>query len=223
MSNAASTLDGPLIFSWYGMGGTPQLALEVFSDEEIAAITALGGIIACPYHDDPGSGPYPWYLTYPDGKEDDLRVADEVLACAIQKVGVDTRRIHSIGFSSGGLHTTQMSFRRSGYIASVVVMSGGLNGAVPSDPAPMNPFAAMIFYGGPSDSVGQTSFEALSKNYRAVLTARGSFTVLCNHNGGHSPPSEQTMWPFFEAHSYGRRPQPWADGLPAGQPSYCKR
>src|SRR5262249_37033234 len=141
ISDAAKTLDGPVVFFWHGAGGSPNEATYALSSPVIKEITDMGGIVAAPVHD-PGAGQLPWYLALGGGDESDLGVMDEVLACAIEKVGVDLRRIHSVGFSAGAMNTTQVGWRRSGYIASVVTFSGAQIGS-PPDQDPLNLFPAM--------------------------------------------------------------------------------
>lgn len=221
ISDAAATLDGPLIFYWHGTGSQPLEAAYGIGDPQIDAILALGGMVIAPVHD-PAAGTFPWYLTVGSGKEDDLFVADEALACAIQKVGVDTKHIHSMGMSAGGLMTTQMGYRRSAYIASIVPYSGGLFGSPPNqDPA--NLFAAMIFHGGASDEVATVKFQTISESLQADLSGKGHFAFLCNHGGGHSIPTDAraSVWQFLSDHPYGTAPSPYAGGLPGGFPSYC--
>lgn len=58
----------------------------------------------------------------------DFDTIDDVVACAIEQLHIDTRRIYASGFSAGGLQTTWMSYARSGYLAAVVPYSGGLTG-----------------------------------------------------------------------------------------------
>lgn len=114
ISDAAKTLDGPLLFYWHGTNSSPITEPPYgIGAANVAALKEKGGIIVAPFHD-PAAGTFPWFLTTGSGPEDDLRVADEVVACAIEKVGIDIRRIHSMGMSAGGLQTTQMSYRRSG-------------------------------------------------------------------------------------------------------------
>ena len=221
ISDAAQTLDGPLIFYWHGTGGSPiNQPPNALGAANVEAILAEGGIIAAAHHD-PAAGTFPWFLTTGSGPEDDLRVADEVLACAIEKVGIDKRRIHSIGMSAGGLNTTQMSYRRSGYLASVVTYSGGLLGA-PPDQDPTNKFPAMIFHGGPSDQV-VIGFQAASEAYRDALTDAGHFAFICDHGMGHTIPTDavDSVRQFFVDHPFGTTPSPYAGGLPTGFPSYC--
>ncbi len=221
ISDAAATLDGPLVFYWHGTGSRPEEAQFGLGPETMEAILALGGMVIAPTHD-PAAGDFPWYLTV-GSADDDLRVADEALACAIATVGVDVRRIHSIGMSAGGLHTTQMSYRRASYLASVVTYSGGLIAArrPPSD-EPDNRFAALIFHGG-ADDVVVISFEDASERYWQLLTERDHFAAICDHGGGHSIPTDAraSVWQFFRDHPYGAHPSPYAAGLPAGFVASC--
>ena len=220
--NAAAS-DGPLVFYWHGTGSSPVLEPPYGLEGIIDQVTSLGGIVAAP-HADPAAGTFPWYLTTGTGAEDDLVLADEILACAIETVGIDLRRIHSIGMSAGGLQTTQMSYRRSGYVASVVTYSGGLIGNAPPSADPDNRFAAMILHGGPDDVV-VVSFQATSETYRNDLRERGHFAFICDHGMGHSIPKtdgiQEAIGAFFDAHPFGTTPSPHASELPAGFPSWC--
>jgi predicted esterase len=221
ISDAAQALDGPLIFYWHGTGGSPvNQPPNALGAENIEAIKAAGGIIAAPHHD-PAAGMFPWFLTTGGTNEEDLRVADEVLACAIEKVGIDVRRIHSIGMSAGGLNTTQMSYRRSGYLASVVTYSGGKLGDPPIQD-PSNKFAAMIFHGGPTDQV-VIDFQMVSEAYRDALRDAGHFAFICDHGMGHVIPTGavDSVRQFVADHPFGAVPSPYAGGLPASFPAYC--
>jgi predicted esterase len=151
---------------------------------------------------------------------------DEVVACAIQKVGIDVRRIHAIGMSAGGLKTDQVSLRRSGYIASVVVYSGGLvKTDQPADQDPSNKFAAMILYGGATDisPVDGIVYTDATRIYRDLLVAQGRFAFTCNHGGGHNVPqdSQASAWRFTQDHPFGTTPSPYAKQLPSGFLRYC--
>ncbi len=211
---------GPLLFVWHGSGGDPKDTTYIVSQAVLDAIKAAGGVVAAPYHD-PAAGVFPWFLTAGSGQEDDLLVADEVLACARDKMGIDIRHIHSVGFSAGALNTTQMSYRRSGYLASVVTFSGGKLGNAP-DQDPSNKLAAMILDGGPNDMV-VVNFKDLSEAWRDDLKMRGHFAFICNHGKGHSVPADARapMWQFMSDHPFGVAPEPYAAGLPTSFPSYC--
>jgi len=222
MSDAAKTLDGPLVFYWHGTGSQPTEASTGIGTTQINAIKAQGGIVAAPAHD-PSSGTFPWFYVTSTSRDDDLRVADEVLACAIQKVGINVSRIHSMGMSAGGLNTTQMSYRRSGYIASVATYSGGKVSTIPTQD-PTNKFAAMIFHGGASDQV-VINFQTASQTYSSDLKSKSQFAMLCNHGNGHTIPTDAraAVWQFLQAHPFGTVPSPYAGGLPSSMPAYCQR
>ncbi|MCP3138324.1 hypothetical protein [Pyxidicoccus xibeiensis] len=222
MSDAARTLDGPLVFYWHGTGSSPTEATTGIGAAQIEAIKAQGGIVAAPARD-PAAGTFPWFYVSSTSRDDDFRVADEVLACAIQKIGINVSRIHSMGMSAGGLNTTQMSYRRSGYIASVATYSGGRSSTIPTQD-PTNRFAAMIFHGGPNDQV-VINFQTVSTNYYNDLRSKNQFAMLCNHGRGHTIPTDAraAVWQFLQAHPFGTVPSPYAGGLPSTMPSYCRR
>lgn len=221
MSDAAATQDGPLVFYWHGTGSQPAEAEYGLGGDYVDEVVAQGGIIAAPYHD-PAAGDFPWWLVL-GTREDDLLLADEVLACAIEQLGVDVTHIHTAGMSAGGLQTSQMSIRRSGYIASAVPYSGGIISGAPPDQDPQNPLSTMIFHGGADDKV-IISFQMASENYAKIIGDRGGFAFICDHGMGHSIPqgsAQASVWKFFLDHPFGTRPSPYADGLPAGFPEYC--
>ncbi|MFT3772444.1 MAG: hypothetical protein QM820_44180 [Minicystis sp.] len=215
----AAAQDGPLVFFWHGAGGDPSEAPAALGDA-ISKITSMGGIVAAPYHD-PASSVLPWYLCLGGTNEGDLRVADEILACAISKVGVDMRHIHSVGFSAGAMNTEQFAARRSGYLASIVAYSGARLGSV-EEQDPDNKYPAMLFFGGPNDQV-IVNFADASQSYHDALTEDGHFSFLCNHGKGHTVPSDgrASAFQFLMDHPFGTRPEPYAGGLPASFPSYC--
>ncbi|MCP4676168.1 MAG: hypothetical protein GY854_11805 [Deltaproteobacteria bacterium] len=222
MSDAANTKDGPLVFYWHGTGSNPNMEVPGgLGNQVMNQIKAEGGIIAAPYHDT-AAGQFPWFLVT-GNRTDDLLVADEVLACAIEKLGMDTRRIYTLGMSAGGLHTAQMSFRRSNYIAGAVTYSGGISYGNPPNKDPDNKFAAMIFHGGPDDVV-VISFQQASNTYKTKLENGGHFAFICNHGNGHNIPFAATgsVWQFFQDHPYGTDPSPYESSLPNGFPDYCE-
>lgn len=221
MSDAAEEMDGPLVFYWHGTGSQPEEARFGLGSAFIDQVVAQGGIVAAPFAD-PAAGQFPWYLVLGTA-EDDLLVADEVVACTAEQLGIDARRIHTIGMSAGGLQTSQFSWRRSGYLASAVAYSGGFIGSAPADQDPSNPLAAMIFHGGPGDVV-IISFQDASERYLASLRAAGRFGFICDHGMGHTIPqgnAQASVWNFFFDHPWGTAPSPYAAGLPQDFPDYC--
>jgi predicted esterase len=222
VSSAAATMDGPLVLVWHGAGGSPSEAPYILGMTQVNAILAAGGIVIAPSHD-PANTQLPWFLDT-GSREDDLFVADELVACARAAVGFDEMHVHSVGFSAGALHTAQMSFRRASYLASVVTYSGGLfNGLAPPPRDAMDArFAAMILYGGPDDVV-LVSFDRASHQYLQALQIAGDFGFVCNHGMGHTvPPAAQpSAWQFLQDHPYGMTPHAYADGLPSGFYAPC--
>jgi len=226
-SDEAKTLDGPLIFSWHGTGGSPADATAWLGQDVIDQILAQGGIVAAPSQARQDTA-RPWDHTPlgPSGTDNDERLMDEVVACAREKVGIDLRRIFAVGMSAGGLKTAQVGLRRSGYVAAVIVYSGGVTkGDVPPDQAPDGTLSAMLLYGGPSDisPVDGIDYTAASRRYRDLLRSQGRFAFSCNHGGGHSVPgdAQASAWRFMQDHPFGTAPSPYAGQLPAGFLGYC--
>jgi len=220
ISDAAAELDGPVVFYWHGAGSRPEEATYGLDQATRDAILAAGGMVIAPEHD-PAAGRFPWYLT--TGRQtDDLIVADELLACAAETVGVDPRRVHAIGMSAGGLHTTQMSFGRSSYLASVVTYSGGIIAGRPRTDEPRNRFAALMFHGGAEDIV-EIQFDDTTREYAELMRSRGQLAIVCDHGRGHVIPTDAAtaVWQFFVDHPWGADPSPYEAGLPASFPSYC--
>ncbi len=212
---AAASLDGPVVFYWYGTGGQPTQAVSGLGQAGIDRIKAAGGIVVAPSH--VNGGTFPWL----QGQEQTYALVDEVIACADEKLGIDARRIHSLGFSAGALFTTQLGYARSSYLASVATYSGGGAGTF-ADPS--NKFAAMIFHGGPGDMV-VINFQNTSQDYYGTLTSNGHFALICNHGGGHVIPTAARpgVIDFFFEHPFGTSPEPWATVFPPSVPSYCQR
>ena len=177
-------------------------------------VTADGGIIVAPY-DVPAAGAFPWLSQL---SEHDA-LFDEVLACAVQKTKISTKRIHSLGWSAGGLMTTHLSFARSKYMASIATYSGGATGMFQEM---NNKFAAMILAGGPGDQL-VLDFYTSSMGWQGVLKQAGHFAMFCDHGGGHSIPTRYVpaVYQFFKDHPYGTNPSPYAGKIPSAL-SICK-
>jgi len=227
---------GPLLFYWYGTGGHSSDAELTFGQAEIQSFVNAGGLVASfttTLHTssstmDTNTGDSVWYTS-------DFAQADEVLACAISKMHIDTRRIYATGASAGALQTVWMAYARSGYLAAVAPLSGGLTGiesngiflgldptSSPQDPT--NVPAAMVIHGALGKDVVYIDFAQASAAYEADIAKKGGYSMDCNTGGGHvsGPPQIcPSMVQFFQDHPFNTKPDPYANGIPAGFPSYC--
>jgi poly(3-hydroxybutyrate) depolymerase len=212
---ASKAMHGPLVIYWYGTGGQPSQAQQALGTAGIQRIKDAGGVVVAPKH--VNAGVFPWIQG--DPTQVDFPFADEIVACAAEKVGIDPRRVHSLGFSAGALFTAQLSYARSSYFASVATYSGGGAGTF-SDPN--NKFPAMIVFGGTNDML-VLNFHDASVAYQKALTDAGHFNFLCDHGGGHQIPATATasVVQFFFDHPYGTDPEPYVSGLPSSFPAYC--
>jgi predicted esterase len=207
---ASLSKHGPLVLYWYSTYGSPAQAAQALG-ASLQKIESLGGVVAAPV--DNGTGMFPWI----DNVDGHMLLADEIVGCAAA-AGVDTKRIHSLGFSAGALMTTSLAFGRSSYFASVAMYSGGLtSGAVPPYQDPNNKFAALILTGGATDNVFNTDFQKASQALQTKLKADGHSALYCDHGQGHAIPPAYTgaVGQFLLDHPFGTNPSPYVGALPA--------
>ncbi|HKU39139.1 MAG TPA: hypothetical protein VJR89_13350, partial [Polyangiales bacterium] len=211
---------GPLLFYWHGTGGSAQEAMRTLPAAVRQEIIGAGGIIAA-FNGNQSSGGGDCSGTGAHGKND-FNAADLIAACAVKNHGVDSRRIYSTGCSAGGLQTGCMAQMRSSYLAAAAPNSGGIVGGSPWQD--MHSPAIFTMHGGSSDMVIVT-FSQTSASLDKAAKSHGSFVVNCDHGGGHcqAPAALQTAaWQFMKDHPWGFQKSPWAGGIPAGVPNYCK-
>jgi poly(3-hydroxybutyrate) depolymerase len=217
---------GPLIIWWHGTASSPSGEIPISLDTN--AIAADGGIVAGFVQSSRtgatsgNTGDAVWYTS-------DGAFADQVVACAIRDYHIDPRRIHTAGYSAGGLQTVWMWFARSGYLASVISYSGGdaiINKAPMQDSS--NYPAAIAAHGAAgSDSLG-VDFANASATWEMEIKQGGGFSIDCNDGGNHldffgkrAPPLKPVAYQFFKDHPFGVKPEPYTS-LPSGFPTYCK-
>ena len=211
---------GPIILYFHAIGSNSKEVVTGFGQTYIDAATMLGGVVAsfsaklcatCGLSED-----VQWY------PQDDA-VSDQVVACAIEQAHIDTRRIHAMGFSAGAMHSLHLALARSDYIASVVSYSGGrLNEPEPSQD-PSNHVPVLLSYGRSGLDFAGVDFSMLSLQWYEEFKAKGWYTMLCDHQGGHViPPDLAEKAVFFLAdHSYKFTPEPYEGGVPSYFPDYC--
>jgi hypothetical protein len=209
--------NGPLVIYWYATGSSTAEVTRGLGQAAISEITSQGGVVAAMYKTTAtGSttGNNVWYTG-------DFDITDEVVACAIQQQHIDTRRIHALGFSAGGLQSGYMAFARSNYMASVVTYSGGSLSATLQDPG--NVPAVMCQHGTKGQDMVVIDFSDASHSLEDAIKGKGGFAMDCDHGGGHMIPTADVpaSWHFLKDHPYKASPEPYAGGIPAGFPSYC--
>ncbi|HVU05061.1 MAG TPA: hypothetical protein VHE30_25100 [Polyangiaceae bacterium] len=215
---AGPSKGGPLVIYWYATFSSVAEVTSGLGQAAINEITGMGGIVAAMYKTTAtGSttGNNVWYTG-------DFDIADEIVACAIQEHNIDTRHIHAIGFSAGGLQSGYMAYARSNYIASVVTYSGGSLSSTLADPSNAPP--VMCQHGDQGSDVVVIDFSQASAALESNIRSHGSYAMDCNHGGGHLIPAADVgaSWHFMKDHPFKGSPEPYANGIPAGFPSYCK-
>jgi hypothetical protein len=219
---AASAPGGPLLFYWHGTGTSSAEASQGFGQAGINDVVSKGGIVASfigTTMKGAVSGGTIWY-------NNDLEIADQIVACAIEKQKIDVRRIHSSGYSAGGLQTGAMMAQRSNYLASALIYSGGVIAPAPN-PNPGNVPPLMCAHGAVgSDTLG-LDFAKGCQDLETQTVNKGSFAVDCNDGGVHIDiigrfAPANFGYKFLMAHPFGTKPSPWMSMLPAGAPTSCK-
>jgi hypothetical protein len=210
---------GSLIFYWYGTGklGDVSFLPQAVKDD----LMAQGGIVFAPSAakntggDCSGTGT--WGI-------DDMKVSDQVVACAVKNYGIDPRRIYATGCSAGGLMTGCMGIMRSNYIAAVAPNSGGVTIGYGKLQNPMHMPSVITMNGGSGDNV-IVNFGQTSEAYDNYALKYGGFAVNCIHSSGHcgAPAALYgSAWQFLKDHPFGVTPEPYAAGLPKGFDATCK-
>lgn len=215
---------GPLLIYYYATGSGPSEPTATIRAPQIAAITAMGGAVVAQNRttmQGATTGNNVWYTG-------DAAIADEIVACAIEKQHIDPRRIYVAGYSAGALQTTYMWFARSGYVAAVLTYSGGdvgIDTTAMQDPA--HPPRALVTHGaqGLDTYGGIVDFYNASHAWETDIKNANGFAIDCDDGGNHTNYALRTAvapqaLQFFLDHPYGVTPEPYTE-LPAAFPDYC--
>ncbi len=208
----------PVVFAWHWLGGSASQAIRSMSLQDF--VDGSGVIVVAP---DSAGYQYEWhFLDDPDGNPD-LLLFDDLLGCLWRQYDVDLERVHAVGMSAGGLWTSYLTLHRAQWLASTAPLSGGAQTGSYSTPA--EPLPVLMTWGGPSDLYGPLSFDETSRYMVEQLRADGSFVVECEHDRGHTlpPGGLDYAYRFLLDHPRGIQPEPYADGLPEGFPSFCRQ
>ena len=227
--NVDSRRDWPVVFGWHGFGEAARAIASFLRAEvngpnyEFIYVVPDDIGLELPFGAD-------WdNLDLSDGSLE-AELFDAVLECLDARWGLDTDRVHSIGFSSGAITTNSLGILRGDRLASVASLSGGYW----SNPANANPvaswpdtpsrsprYAQLLTWGGVSDTAFGYSFALMAANDQIYLNARGHDVIACDHGGGHALPDEPNgaaIARFFAAHPRGVEASPWTAGFPEGYP-----
>lgn len=210
---------GPVLFYWHGTGSVSS-EVGIFMQAQIDEVVEKGGIVASFSTSTGGgaqTGPFVWY-------ESDYDMADHILACAVEQLNIDTRRIFSAGCSAGGLQSGNMAYWRSSYLAGIMPNSGGVGQpGVLEDPSHVP--AVITTHGAEGSDVVVIDFAVQSRVLGGDIASKGGFVVDCNHMGTHCAAPQEVItaqWQFLNDHPYGFEASPYESGLPETFPSYCE-
>lgn len=221
VGNKSDTQKGPIMLYWHGTGGTALTATAELDPTLVSEIMGQGGVIGSIEGGLKGDT-----LDWGVFTTGDYQSADQVVACAVKQMNIDTKRIYTSGASAGGLAAGEMAYGRSQYVAATLPNSGGQGGypmnMILSDPTHVP--AAMTMHGARGVDVVVIDFGDSSLREDIDIAKKGGFAVDCDHGGGHvgAPPDLKAAgWDFLKAHPYGFGTSPYANGLPASYPKYC--
>jgi poly(3-hydroxybutyrate) depolymerase len=216
---------GPLLIYWYATDSSATEPTLTIGTAQIAKITAMGGVVAAQNATTAQgntTGNNVWYTG-------DAAIADEIVACSIKNQGIDPRRIHSAGYSAGALQTVYMWYARSGYIASVLSYSGGVDGInQPKMQDPTNVPPAIAAHGGSGQDTfgGVIDFYTASHNWETAARKVNGFMIDCDDGGTHTAiTTRDKIAPeavqFFLDHPFKVSPEPYTSLASPPWPSYC--
>jgi hypothetical protein len=218
----SQTQKGPIMLYWHGTGGTALTATSELDPTLVQEIMSQGGVIGSITEGLKGDT-----LDWGVFTTGDYQSADQIVACAVKQLNIDTKRIYSSGASAGGLAAGEIAYGRSQYMAATLPNSGGQGGypmnMILNDPTHVP--AAMTMHGARGVDVVVIDFGDSSLREDIDIAKKGGFAVDCDHGGGHvgAPPDLKAAgWDFLKQHPFGFGTSPYAAGLPASYPKYCQ-
>jgi predicted esterase len=213
---------GPIVFYWHGTGTNAAEVNTGFGAPAIQEVVNLGGLVASAEVTSgtgANTGNNVWF-------RGDFLYADQIVACAMQQLNIDTRHIHTLGYSAGGLQASAMAYDRSGYLAAIGSYSGGkVFQNNQQDPNFLPP--AMMMHGPQGSDTFIIDFYNQSHFMMDEYRERGFFALDCEDPDGHISFGVRLgqaphVWNFFKAHPYKIQPYPWLSGPPSGFSQYCE-
>jgi hypothetical protein len=207
---------------WHGTGGTPATAIAELDPTLVQEIMGAGGVIGSI-----GEGQEGDTLDWGVFTTGDYKTVDQIVACAVSQLNIDTKMIFSSGASAGGLAAAELLYGRSSYMAACLPNSGGQSGypnlMVLEDPTHIG--ACMTMHGARGVDVVVIDFGDSSLRQDIDIAKKGGFAIDCDHGGGHvaAPAALKAAgWDFLKKHPFGYGVSPYVSGLPPTYPEYCK-
>jgi len=206
----------PMLIYWHGTGSTS--GEYAFMAAAVAnGVTAAGGVIVS-FQGTTGGDLYSGTNIF---GASDLKLIDQLVACAVKDHNIDPRKIYVTGCSAGGLMSIATAALRSNYIAAAASNSGGVTVPPAFENAHVPPI--MTVHGKMGSDVVIIDFASASASADTLFKGKGGFTIDCDTGGGHCGGAGLAgdVWKFFQAHPFGVSPEPWAMALPPGFSTQC--
>lgn len=212
---AAAT--APMVVYWHGTGSNSG-EFSLLAGPVLSGVKAQGGVLVS-FQGTTGGDLYSGTNIF---GEADLKLVDQLVACAVRDHNVNPRQIFTMGCSAGGLMAASMAALRSSYVAAASPNSGGWV-KTPTFQDSHTP-ALMTVHGAMGKDVVIVDFAQRSAIADAAFKMQGSFVIDCDTGGGHCGGGglAGAAWEFFQKHPFGVSPEPWTT-LPADFPmDQCK-
>jgi poly(3-hydroxybutyrate) depolymerase len=211
---------GPILLYWHGTGSVAD-EIKVFMQSELDEVQAAGGVAAS-FTTTNGMGANTGNNVWYTG---DYLAADIIVACAVQQLNIDPRRIYAAGCSAGGLEAGSMVAARSSYLAAAMTNSGG-DVLISGFDDPTHVPSIITTHGTYDMDFVILHFADVSKATDQTFANMGGFAMDCDHGMGHcGAPADDiaAQWQFVKDHPFGIQTDPYADGIPSSFPSYCTK
>jgi predicted esterase len=229
----------PVVFLWHWLGGSPDGMASKLEVQAAVDARRFIGVIPAPKGD--ATFRWPFEVSQSQGRVDEeARFFDDMLACVGAALPANKECVSSMGVSAGALWTAQLATLRSERLASMVSLSGGVDGVVRGWSTTPHRLPALVLWGGANDmypsSLPIMNFQNASKSLIGDLAKDGHFILECTHNCGHAvPPFDapaagsggllfDPVWRFVLDHPYwlAASKSPYAGKpLPAAYPAWC--
>jgi dienelactone hydrolase len=201
----------PMLIYWHGTGSTSG-EYALMAGAVANGVTAAGGVIVS-FSGTTGGDLYSGTSIF---GVSDLKLIDQLVACAVKNNNIDPRKIYTMGCSAGGLMSVATAALRSSYIAAAAPNSGGTTVPPAFENAHVPPL--MTVHGKMGSDVVVIDFASAD----TLFKGKGGFVIDCDTGGGHCGGGGLAgdVWKFFQAHPFGVSPEPWT-ALPAGFSAQC--